>query len=73
MKRDVTLSFKFIKILSITLNLKIKDCYYTFILIFKFISIYLLHVLFVLKLRAFSKTEKVSPKKLKEIFFLYIV
>jgi len=47
---------------------------YTFILIFKFILIYLLHVLFVLKLRAFLERKKVSPKELKEVvFFIYSI
>jgi len=43
----------------------------TFVLIFKFILIYLLHVLFVLKLRYFWK-EKFNLKVLKEVvFFIY--
>jgi len=45
----------------------------TFVLIFKFILIYLLHVLFVLKIEVFLE-RKIQPKSAeKVVFFLYIV
>jgi len=52
------------------LNDKRKKLYicvcYTFILIFKFIHIYFLHVLFVLKIKgSFEKKNPASPKVLK--------
>ena len=46
----------------------------TFFLICKFILIYLLHVLFVLKIECIFGKRKSSPKKLKGvIFFTYSI
>jgi len=42
-----------------------------FVLIFKFTVIYLLYILFVLKIEVILKGEKVRQKRL--FFFLYIV
>jgi len=41
-----------------------------FVLIFKFILIYLLHVLFVLKIEGIFEEKKSSPKVLKWVVFL---
>jgi len=47
---------------------------YTFILIFKFMIIYLLYVLFILKIVGIFEKRKVSLKELKEvIFFIYSI
>jgi len=44
----------------------------TIFLIFKFILIYLLHVLFVFKIEGIFEKRKDSPKELKEVvFFIY--
>jgi len=46
----------------------------TFFLIFKFILIYLLHVLFVLKIKGIFEKEKSNPKVLKDVvFFIYSI
>jgi len=46
----------------------------TFVLIFKFILIYFLHVLFVLKIKGIFEKEKASTKVLKEvILFIYSI
>jgi len=46
----------------------------TFVLIFKFILIYLLHVLFILKIEGIFEKEKASPKMLKGVvFFIYSI
>jgi len=53
----------------------IKETKLTFFLIFKFILIYLLHVLFVLKIKGIFEKRKSQPNKTnwKELFSLYIV
>jgi len=54
-------------------KLNIYVCY-TFILIFKFILMYLLHVLFVLKIEGHFWKEKVNSKEMKDvIFFIYSI
>jgi len=45
---------------------------YTFILIFKFILIYLLHMLFILKIDEIFRKRKSQPEKTKRGSFLYI-
>jgi len=51
-----------------------KSCLLYFFKIFKFILIYLLHVLFVFKIEGIFGKEKVSPKVLKEVvFFIYSI
>jgi len=45
---------------------------YTFILIFEFTIIYLLYVLFVLKLEGNFGKRKSQPKRVKTCYFLYI-
>jgi len=44
----------------------------TFILIFKFILIYLLHALFVLKIKGIFERKKIQPKIAERDCFLYI-
>jgi len=44
----------------------------TFFLIFKFILVYLLHVLFVLKTESFFRKRKSRPKIIKRGCFIYI-
>ena len=51
-----------------------KIMFVTFVLIFKFILIYFLHVLFVLKIKGIFEKEKASTKVLKEvILFIYSI
>jgi len=45
--------------------------FFTFVIIFKFILIYLLHVLFVLKIKGIFG-EKIQPKSVESDGFLYI-
>ena len=58
-----------------TRHIFIHIMFVTFFLIFKFILIYLLHVLFVLKIEGIVGKRKISPKEMKKgvIFFIYSI
>jgi len=56
------------------IDINIYIVFVKFVLIFKFIFIYLLHVLFELKIKGIFRKQKVSPKVLKEvIIFLFFL
>ena len=54
------------------INTYIHIVFVTFVLIFKFILLYLLHVLLVLKIKCIFRRKKIQPKNAERDSFLYI-